>query len=523
MVTQTTVIDQKTQKFVVTPQAPTLYVSGTNLPAITSPSQPFAHAKQTGSGARVFQLTGDGDLRDLEAKAFDAAQALREWYSHSKQQRDSGLGPDLDMVKSFVKRIINGEVEMDGITAWCLLDGDRPSLRTVQEYCASVRDVLLWLADRGLCPAECGREDMNAYKAFLQADGAPEQMELMRARWYGREPRITYQPDWRGPVTAALVLGYRAALRDADKADQAIKNVNGKKSKTLSALADRARANCSAWLATWLAVIATYESNPRRLRFERYTSDTVSLRISLTRNFFKMALSRQCVFENPLLEIKVAKSGTGRAQKIISRFFSDAEILKVLETCQEEKMHSPRAKAAAARDTSMIRLMRNQGLRVSEINALDMGDFNPSVSEAGSLQLQHAKGDTQRAVLLTDKTRASLDKWLAYRALLQPASEALFVTLNHGARPDAVQPGERMNVRAIRDMFDEKQKRVGIKRPGRSVHGLRHAYATRAMMEDQSQLVSLSLSMGHSSVTITQGYVEASQLILKNPATLAEI
>jgi len=55
------------------------------------------------------------------------------------------------------------------------------------------------------------------------------------------------------------------------------------------------------------------------------------------------------------------------------------------------------------------------------------------------------------------------------------------------------------------------------------VHGLRHAYATRIMMEDPSALISLSLSMGHSSVTITQGYLEAGQMIDKNPAKLSDL
>jgi integrase len=97
---------------------------------------------------------------------------------------------------------------------------------------------------------------------------------------------------------------------------------------------------------------------------------------------------------------------------------------------------------------------------------------------------------------------------------MQTTDAALFVSMNAGG-PEG---GHRMNVRAVRDMWDELQRRLNIKRPGRSVHGLRHAYATRIMMEDPSALMSLSLSMGHSGVTITQGYLEAAKLIGDNPA-----
>lgn len=510
-----TVIDQKTQTFVVADRAPTMYVSGANLP---DKSQSRSTTRDV-RGQRAFQLAGTASLRDLEAAAFDAAQALREWYHHARAQREAGRGPDLDLVKGYIKRVVCDEVDKDGVAAWVLLDGDSPSQRTIDEYRGATRDVLIWLALRGICPAETGPEDMKAYKSWLQADGAPTAMEMMRAQWYGREPRIVYETDWRGLVARVAVTAYKQALRDWHKAHTASQTATGKRAKPLLKLAEVAARNSRAWFGTLLVVINTYAATPIVERFKRYTSDTVSLRITLVRNFFKMGLSRQAVFHNPLLEIKAGKGSTARAQKIISRFYDDSEVLAALELCDENRLHSPQGKSLAARNTAMIRLMRNHGLRVSEISGLDMADFNPSTGEAGSLLLRHAKGDKSRTILLTDKSRASLDRWLAYRAMTQTTSEALFVSLNL----TGAESGERLNVRAVRDMWDELQKRLGIKRPGRSVHGLRHAYATRIMMEDPGALMALSLSMGHSGVQVTQGYLEAGQLISKNPAKLSDL
>lgn len=514
---KTDVIDQQTQTFVEDKAPPTMYVSGAYLPSVAGPSKPSTAKKQ--SGARVFQIAGAGDLRDLEAKAFDAAQALREWYAHSKQMRELSRGPDVEFVKACMKRVVDdADAGMDGITAWVLLDGDRPSGRTVDEYRGTVRDVLLWLAERGLCPAETGREDMKAFKAFLQAEGAPTQMELMRARWAGREAHITYVNDWRGPAALAARLGYGVALRDFDMTEKAKTNTH--RNKALTALADRARTQAQGWMASLCVLMSTYAAAPRRERFERYTADTVSLRVTLTRNFWKMALSRQAVFENPLIDLKAAKGSTGRAQKIISRFFSDREVMMVLATCDENREHSPRDKAVAARDAAIIRLMRNQGLRISEVAGLDVSDLNPAAGECGTLTLRHAKGDKTRTILLTEKTRACLDRWLMYRALKRPTTTAIFVSLHEGGN---YANGDRLSVRSVREMFDLKQKQVGIKQPGRSAHGLRHSYATRAMMEDPSQLRALSHSMGHSGITVTEGYVDAAQLIDENPAKLADL
>lgn len=508
------VIDQEMQTFVAADLATTMYVSGANLPEAAK-----ARSAERGRWARVLQLSGDGSLRDLEAIAFDAAQALREWYAHARTQREMGCGPDLNTVKALVRRIVNDEVGIDGVAAWVLLDGDKPSARTVREYRETVRDGLIWLAGRGICPAEAGAEDMKAYRAWMLADGAPSAMEMLRAQWYEREPRIIYENDWRGYAAKAAAIGYLQTARDWHSAHEAAQGAIGKSARSLNRLADEALKVNRQWLSTLLVIISTYALTPRTERFPRYTADTVSLRITLMRNWFKMALSRQAVFHNPVLEIKVGKHGAGRAQQIISRYYDDAEVLAALELCDENKRHSPHGKALAARNTAMIRLMRNHGLRVSEITGLDLSDFNPTTGESGSLHLRHAKGDKSRTILLTEKSRVSLDKWLAYRALLGARSEALFVSMSRNLD----EAGGRMNARAVRDMWDTLQKRLGIKRPGRSVHGLRHAYATRIMMEDPAALMSLSLSMGHSSVTITQGYLEAAKLIDENPAKLADL
>ncbi len=498
-------------------KVPTMFVSGANLPVVYEPQ-----AIQYG-GLNAPQLQSP-ETASIEQRAYAAAQALRAWTRYNQERYAAGALPDLNVVKALLEKVVTEGDAEDGIAAWLALDGDRLSRRTVQEYRGTARDLFLYLAQRGISPAETSAEDMKAWKAFLQSDGAPAQMELLRAQWYGREARIFYRIDWRGVVGLVAVFKMDAARADRVKAEAALAKAAKRQAGTLNRLINQARAAEETWQVAIANMIATFATMTLQPKCEKYTSDTVSLRVTLARNIFKMAMSRQAASDvNPLLEIKVAKNGTGRSQKIISRYFSDDEVLTILADRDENKAHSPRAKALAARDTAMIRLARNQGMRISEISKLAMDDFNPTAGEFGTLQIRHAKGDKFRTAFLSEKTRYSLDRYLQYRELLNPHTDALFVTMNNGAREGCAQPGGMISERAIRDMFDETQKRLGIKVQGRSVHGLRHSYATRVMMEDEGALVSLSLSMGHSGPAVTMGYVEAAQLIKKNPAKLAEI
>jgi site-specific recombinase XerD len=366
---------------------------------------------------------------------------------------------------------------------------------------------VLWCAERGTSPAECGSADMKSFKAWLQADGAPEQMERMRARWYGREARIKYTNDWRGPAALAVQRCYLEAVRDARRAVKAAQRANKRSQARLVKLADRAVANCRGLCSMLLAVVASYERQPRAVSTVRYSNDTVALRITLVRNFFKMAMSRQGVYENPVLEIKVGKSKTSRRDRALSRYFSDEEVMEILARCNEEACHTSYDKALAARNKCMLALQAVEGLRVSEVSNLDVSDYNRSMGDFGALHIRSGKGGKSRMVPLTEKMQVVLERHLAYRNLLNPKCEAMFVSMNHGGRADGAKPGNRIDTRSIRYMFDRIQAELGIKRPGRTNHGLRHRFGTKAI-RNGGNLYAVSAHMGHSQITTTQVYVE---------------
>jgi len=459
-----------------------VYVAGENVPERRPPMAPPA-----AQGEKALAIYREQDMGTIEALAQDAASALREWGNYCESARRRGETVDAGLVRTFVDRVVDQRKAIDGISAWTFQDAEsRPSPQTVKEYRRDTQDLLLWLATREISPADCAMEDLKNYRAFLQSQGAPEKMEEVRAEWYGRAPRTTAPADGRDWVMVAALnmLGSRGA-----------------ESKRLG--------------SKWILMLSTsYRLQARSERQTAYSKGTVGLKLTVTRVFFKMALARQAVFLNPALDISGPKDKTQRRDRIRSRYFSDQEVRLLLSTCDPNHPKD-------IRDKTLMALACVQGLRISELSGLDLEDFNPSIGKSGALQIRHAKGDKSRVVDLSPKMRQLLDRWLAVRAMMKPSTPALFVTMNINHRPDTTPPGERIAERGIRNMFDERQRLVGIKRPGRSMHGLRHSYATNVVRKKGS-LPRLSYSMGHSSIVTTQVYVDVVELEDDNPAELAD-
>lgn len=477
-----TVIENDTQMVVAVP----VYVSGENVPAVIKPSpQP----SPIGRGSRRgLAIESSEDVREQQRLANDAAAALRDWNEHAVTRRRLRVPIDLNVVHGYVDRIEHG------IEAWVRLDVDSPSNRTIAEYKSNIRDFLVYLALNDLAPAECGSEDMKAFKMFLQGNGAVSEMERLRARWYGRAERVLYRMDGRDVVLWIMMHAASTARSNKSRAQ---------------------------WLMGALAVQGSFATQPRADYRECYSPDTVALKMTVIRVFFNMAMARGALFANPALGVEVGKGRTSRENRIRSRMFSWDEISALIDSCNEDGAATPLNKAKACRDKTMIACGAVLGLRISEVVGLNIEDYRPEMGEAGALFIRGGKGEKDRVVDLTEKMRALIERWLAYRALTRTTSTAMFISLHRGGRDGVRQPFERMDARAVRMMFDERQQALGIKREGRSFHGLRHRFATRALSKG-GNIFRVSQQMGHSGITTTQVYVHVNEMEQDNPSKLTD-
>ncbi len=139
----------------------------------------------------------------------------------------------------------------------------------------------------------------------------------------------------------------------------------------------------------------------------------------------------------------------------------------------------------SSRDWAILHVLGYGGLRVGELCRLSLEDVDLSQN---LLHVRSGKGDRDREVILEEKARAALDRYLADRALAHEGSARLF--------PVSPVTVERMVRSAAR--------RAGIERHV-TPHTLRHTLAT-TLLSHGCDIRYIQKLLGHASVATTQIY-----------------
>jgi integrase/recombinase XerD len=142
----------------------------------------------------------------------------------------------------------------------------------------------------------------------------------------------------------------------------------------------------------------------------------------------------------------------------------------------------------AERDRTIVLLMLDTGLRVSELCAADVRDYD---SRRGQLVIRHGKGDKQRSVYLGDTSRRQL--W-RYHADRQPrASDPLITTRS----------GKRFTRTAMRLLIVRLGRRADV--DGATPHRFRHTFAI-SFLRNGGNLFALQEMLGHSTLEMVRSY-----------------
>lgn len=144
------------------------------------------------------------------------------------------------------------------------------------------------------------------------------------------------------------------------------------------------------------------------------------------------------------------------------------------------------------RDLAIFELLYGCGLRVSELVALNVEDFDLRERWVRVL----GKGRKERQVPFATKAAAALEKYLAKRAAAQ-GERALLV--NHR--------GSRLTDHSTREIVKFYARMIS----GASLHphSLRHAYATH-LLSDGADLRAIQELLGHAQLSTTQKYTQVS-------------
>ncbi len=207
------------------------------------------------------------------------------------------------------------------------------------------------------------------------------------------------------------------------------------------------------------------------------SAKSIGLRLVALRQFLAFLVKQGKLKANPALGIKSPKVGKHLPKNI------DAEqVAQLLNIESDEPL--------AVRDLAMMELMYSSGLRLSELQALDLGDMDLSVGEVRVL----GKGNKERIVPIGSKALAAIRHWLTVRKTFKPKDYALFLN----------RQGKRLSQRSIQLIMQKWGKRQALDTHVHP-HKLRHSFATH-MLEASADLRAVQELLGHSSLSTTQIY-----------------
>jgi integrase/recombinase XerD len=162
----------------------------------------------------------------------------------------------------------------------------------------------------------------------------------------------------------------------------------------------------------------------------------------------------------------------------------------------EEEMHRLfEAVKGSARDSAIVHVLAFAGLRVGELCHLLTEDIE---FERNVLHVRSGKGDKDREVVLEDRTRAAIDRYLTERSASGPSTPRLFpvgpVTVERIVRKAALTAGIPRRV---------------------TPHVLRHTLAT-ALLSRGCDIRYIQKLLGHASVATTQIYTHVDTQALRD-------
>ncbi|SEQ47367.1 tyrosine recombinase XerC [Basfia succiniciproducens] len=204
---------------------------------------------------------------------------------------------------------------------------------------------------------------------------------------------------------------------------------------------------------------------------------SLALRLSALRQFLAFLVVQGELKVNPAIGISAPKQG-----KHLPKNINAEQLNKLLDNNSKEPID--------LRDKAMLELMYSSGLRLSELQGLNLTSLNFRSREIRVL----GKGNKERILPFGRHASHAVQEWLKVRPLFNPKDDALFVS----------SLGNRMSNRSIQKRMEIWGVRQGLN-SHLNPHKLRHSFATQ-MLEASSDLRAVQELLGHSNLSTTQIY-----------------
>lgn len=220
--------------------------------------------------------------------------------------------------------------------------------------------------------------------------------------------------------------------------------------------------------------------------------------------------------ENLACEVPAADAlGRARFERRTPYIYTYDEITRLVQAADKLQ---PQGSIKPVMYAALFGLLAATGLRVSEALSLQCDD----ITEDGMI-IRKTKFKKSRLVPLHETTQKAIDAYLETRRRHKVPNDSLFISLS----------GHTLSYRAVGYTFRKLISSIELRgKPGQPVpriHDLRHTFAVRSLEQcghDRNDIarhiVALSTYLGHTGVTNTYWYLQATPILMQQIAEAAE-
>ncbi|MDD2485467.1 MAG: tyrosine-type recombinase/integrase [bacterium] len=222
------------------------------------------------------------------------------------------------------------------------------------------------------------------------------------------------------------------------------------------------------------------------LQEKGYAMSSVARKIASLKSFFKYLFQEEVVEKNPAANVRLPRLTKNRTPVYLAE--KEKNQLISLEELTGNK-----------RDTAIILLFLNTGLRVQELVSLNISDLH------GDTLKVTGKGNKERVIPLNRISDSALKAYLAKKEDKSPSSP-LFISRKRC----------RFTPQGIRDMLRKyinlaRERGYISRHENITPHKLRHTFATILYRRSGNDLRLVQDTLGHASISTTQIYTHVSQ------------
>lgn len=168
---------------------------------------------------------------------------------------------------------------------------------------------------------------------------------------------------------------------------------------------------------------------------------------------------------------------------------------KSLSELEQNRLLREVYKSGNKRDIAIVELMVGAGLRIGEVESLNLLDIQIS-DRKGIVTVREGKGQKYREVPLNKDIRKAIQEYLEVRLDNQ---KSLFIS----------QKGGRLTSNAIWKIVKKYGGRVGL--DDLTPHALRHTFGTMLIRKHKVDIVTTAALMGHENIATTAIYTKPNQ------------